>query len=104
MHTEFAARLLADTEAWTLVESPVDPATEGSVVTLPIKDAIRTRTPGSWGEEVPVGEGQVDWRSFFPALKELNFTGDYVIEREAGSRRVADIQTARLVVERNFQS
>lgn len=41
MHTEFAARLLADTEAWTLVESPVDPATEGSVVTLPIKDAIR---------------------------------------------------------------
>jgi L-ribulose-5-phosphate 3-epimerase len=69
-----------------------------------IKDATRTGSPGTWGEEVPADEGEVDWRSFFPTLKELNFTGDFVIEREAGDRRVTDIQTARLVVQRNLQT
>jgi sugar phosphate isomerase/epimerase len=26
-----------------------------------VKDALRTRTPGAWGEEVRVGTGEVDW-------------------------------------------
>ncbi len=64
-----------------------------------IKDARRTKTPGTWGEEVAVGSGEVDWRAFFATLKELKFTGDFVIEREAGTQRVADIQTARKLVE-----
>ncbi len=38
--------------------------------------------------------GQVDWRAFFVTLKELDFAGDFVIEREAGSQRVADIRQA----------
>ena len=63
-----------------------------------IKDANRTKTPGTWGEEVPVGTGEVDWSAFFATLEELNYTGDFVIEREAGTRRVADICTAREVV------
>lgn len=62
-----------------------------------IKDAKRTRIPGTWGEEVVVGTGHVDWQNFFSTLKQLNFTGDFVIEREAGVQRVADICTARAV-------
>ena len=60
-----------------------------------IKDARRTKVPGTWGEEVAAGTGEVDWRAFFATLRELNYTGDFVIEREAGSQRVADIRTAK---------
>lgn len=60
-----------------------------------IKDAIRTKVPGTWGEEVVVGTGQVDWQAFFRALVELGFAGECCIEREAGSQRVADIRRAR---------
>jgi L-ribulose-5-phosphate 3-epimerase len=63
-----------------------------------IKDANRTIIPGTWGSEVSVGSGEVDWPAFFAALKEMNYTGDFVIEREAGTQRVADICTAREVV------
>jgi L-ribulose-5-phosphate 3-epimerase len=60
-----------------------------------IKDAWRTKVLGTWGEEVTVGTGEVDWRAFFATLKELNYQGDFVIEREAGNQRVADIRAAR---------
>lgn len=63
-----------------------------------IKDARRTTVPGTWGEEVVVGTGEVDWPAFFASLKGLNFTGDFVIEREAGNQRVADIRAAKDVV------
>lgn len=65
-----------------------------------LKDARRTRTPGAWGEEVPLGAGDVDWRGFFAALREMRFAGNFVIEREAGGQRVADIQTARNLFEK----
>ena len=64
-----------------------------------IKDAVRTKTPGTWGEEVPAGTGQVDWRAFFATLKEVGFKGDFVIEREAGNDRVGDIKKARQMVQ-----
>jgi sugar phosphate isomerase/epimerase len=60
-----------------------------------IKDAIRTKTPGTWGEEVTAGTGEVDWLAFFSTLDQINFIGDFVIEREAGTQRVADIRRAR---------
>ena len=63
-----------------------------------IKDARRTKVPGTWGEEVAVGTGEVTWPAFFATLRELNFAGDFVIEREAGSQRVADVRTAREMV------
>ena len=63
-----------------------------------IKDATQTNVPGTWGAEVPVGTGEVNWPAFFAALKEMNYRGDLVIEREAGTQRVADIRTAREVV------
>ena len=60
-----------------------------------IKDANRTRTPGTWGQEVPVGKGQVDWPEFFAVLKSIHFAGYCCIEREAGQQRLADIRTAK---------
>lgn len=60
-----------------------------------IKDATKTKVPGTWGEEVAVGTGQVDWRAFFMAANELHFKGDFAIEREAGEQRAEDIRAAR---------
>ncbi|PWU11855.1 MAG: hypothetical protein C5B50_22620 [Verrucomicrobia bacterium] len=68
-----------------------------------IKDARRTKNFGTWGEEVPVGEGDVDWRAFVAALKSLRFTGDLVIEREAGEKRVEDILRAKELVGKLWQ-
>jgi sugar phosphate isomerase/epimerase len=65
-----------------------------------IKDANRTQTPGTWGEEVPSGTGQVDWKEFFAVLREFGFNGHCCIEREAGTQRVADIIAARKMVEK----
>jgi len=59
-----------------------------------LKDAVRTKVPGTWGEEVALGTGQVDWRAFFGVLAELSFAGNACIEREAGNQRAADIRTA----------
>ncbi|MCO5053760.1 MAG: sugar phosphate isomerase/epimerase [Verrucomicrobiae bacterium] len=65
-----------------------------------IKDARRTKVPGTWGEEVAAGTGEVDWKQFFATLNQLGFQGDLCIEREAGNQRVADIRTARELVEK----
>jgi len=64
-----------------------------------IKDATRTQTPGTWGNEVVAGTGEVPWREFFATLQELNFTGYCCIEREAGNSRVEDIRAAKQLVE-----
>ena len=65
-----------------------------------VKDAVRTKTPGTWGEEVPVGKGEVDWKTLLGVLDAAGFDGPLCIEREAGNTRVADIRGAREHVER----
>ena len=65
-----------------------------------MKDAVRTKTPGTWGEEVRLGTGQIDWKTFLRTLDEVKFTGNLCIEREAGKDRVGDIRAAREVIER----
>jgi L-ribulose-5-phosphate 3-epimerase len=60
-----------------------------------VKDARRTRQPGTWGDEVVVGTGEVNWRAFFQTLQDLQFQGYCSIEREAGNQRTADIRAAR---------
>ncbi len=60
-----------------------------------IKDARKTRVAGTWGDEVPVGDGDVDWPAFFAVVRETNLTCDLMIEREAGDDRVGDIRLAR---------
>jgi L-ribulose-5-phosphate 3-epimerase len=72
----------------------------GWVRQVHIKDAVRTKVPGTWGAEVPVGTGQVDWCAFIDTLNAHNSTCDLVIEREAGQQRVADIRFARQTLER----
>lgn len=64
-----------------------------------IKDGRRTKEPGTWGEEVVAGTGEVNWPAFFTTLQQVGFKGDLCIEREAGSQRVADIAAARAMVE-----
>jgi L-ribulose-5-phosphate 3-epimerase len=58
-----------------------------------VKDANRPKTPGTWGEEVPLGKGQVNIRQFIKTLQKVGYRGPLCIEREAGTQeqRFADI-------------
>lgn len=58
-----------------------------------VKDAIRTKVPGTWGEEVPLGQGQVNIKQFIKTLKKVGYRGPLCIEREVGTQeqRFADI-------------
>jgi L-ribulose-5-phosphate 3-epimerase len=58
-----------------------------------VKDAIRTRVPGTWGEEVPLGQGEVNIRAFVQTLKKVGYRGPLCIEREVGNQeeRVRDL-------------
>lgn len=60
-----------------------------------VKDALVAEKPGTWGEEVPWGEGEVGGRAFVAELEKLGYRGNYVIEREGGDSRVRDIEQAR---------
>lgn len=42
-------------------------------------------------KEVPLGEGQVDWKNYIRALKEIGYDGFLTIERETGENPEADI-------------
>jgi sugar phosphate isomerase/epimerase len=68
------------------------------VVSCHIKDATATRTPGTWGTEVVVGTGEVDWPAFFETLDRGGFTGTLALEREAGDQRVGDLRAAHAFV------
>lgn len=59
-----------------------------------VKDACKTKTPGTWGEEVPWGAGEVGGAAFVADLEALGYKGNYVVEREAGSDRPGDITRA----------
>ncbi len=59
-----------------------------------IKDAVLTSEPGTWGSEVVLGTGQVDWPGFLGVLEQADYSAALVIEREAGDDRLADIQVA----------
>ena len=70
-----------------------------------VKDARETKVPGTWGEEVPWGEGEVGGRTFVEALERRGFKGNYVVERESGESRAADINLAiRRLVEPRAES
>ncbi|HLB73236.1 MAG TPA: sugar phosphate isomerase/epimerase family protein [Sedimentisphaerales bacterium] len=61
---------------------------------LHVKDATRTKVPGTWGAEVPWGNGQVGIVALIRALEEIGFDGAMAIEREAGNDRPGDIALA----------
>ncbi len=58
-----------------------------------VKDARRPKQPGVWGEEVPLGEGEVDIPRFVRTLKAVGYTGPLVVEREVGNQaaRLRDV-------------
>jgi sugar phosphate isomerase/epimerase len=58
-----------------------------------VKDANRPTTPGQWGEEVPLGRGQVNIAKFIATLKKVGYRGPLCVEREVGNQeeRVRDI-------------
>ncbi len=58
-----------------------------------VKDARRPTTPGRWGEEVPLGQGEVNIRKFVQTLKRVGYTGPLVVEREVGDQagRLRDV-------------
>lgn len=65
-----------------------------------MKDGTRSAKPGEvWGEDVPLGQGHVDFVAVLKALEEGGFTGALVVEREAGSDRIGDLTAARGFVE-----
>lgn len=65
-----------------------------------MKDAVKTKKPGAWGDEVRLGTGEVDWKAFLGILKRLDFQGNLSIEREAGDQRIADIRAAKQYLEK----
>ena len=64
------------------------------IVHVHAKDARRTKVPGEWGSEVPLGEGEVGMERFLEALDAVGFDGPLVVEREVGDQdgRVRDIR------------
>jgi L-ribulose-5-phosphate 3-epimerase len=63
-----------------------------------IKDAVSTQVKGTWGKEVAAGKGEVDWPAFISILKEADFKGGLIIEREAGETRIEDVKTAAALI------
>ena len=59
-----------------------------------VKDGNRPATPGTWGTEVPLGEGQTDTAEFVRTLTRVGYRGPLCIEREVGTQaeRFADIK------------
>lgn len=58
-----------------------------------VKDANRTKVPGTWGEEVPLGRGQVNIKQWVKTLQKIGYRGPLCIEREVGDQegRVKDL-------------
>lgn len=71
------------------------------VVQIHIKDAVPADEPGEWGREMPVGEGSVDWDSFFGVIADRGLDVDLVIEREGGKCRDEDVMQAADLVRRH---
>lgn len=63
-----------------------------------LKDAKHTTKPGTWGTEMVLDEGDVDWPKFIDVLVGHDYAGDLIIERERGENGVADILTSKRVI------
>ncbi len=61
-----------------------------------VKDARRPRVSGQWGEEVPLGQGEVNIAEFVNALRRNAYTGPLIIEREVGDQASRLRDVARL--------
>jgi sugar phosphate isomerase/epimerase len=64
------------------------------------KDAISSGVPDRLGEEVPLGEGEVNFPAVLEGLRAAGFGGPLILERESGPDRVKDILAAREYLQR----
>jgi len=58
-----------------------------------VKDGNRPTVPGTWGDEMPLGQGQVNIPKFVKTLQKVGYRGPLCIERGVGSQqeRLADV-------------
>jgi sugar phosphate isomerase/epimerase len=64
------------------------------------KDGLYPTDPHRLGEEVPIGQGKVDFPRLIRRLKELNYRGPITIEREIeGPQQTEDIRKAKAYLE-----
>ena len=64
------------------------------IMQVHVKDACKTKQPGTWGTEVRWGNGEVGGADFIGELRRLGYSGNFVIERESGDNRIEDINHA----------
>lgn len=59
-----------------------------------VKDARRPLVKGTWGEEVPLGDGETNTKLFIQTLVKVGYRGPLCIEREVGNQaeRYRDIE------------
>lgn len=67
---------------------------QAHVLSVHCKDGRSPRAPGELGQEVALGEGEVDFPGFLKLLKQMNYKGALTIEREEpdAAQRLADIR------------
>lgn len=71
------------------------------VLGLHAKDGLFPTDPHKLGEEVPIGQGKVNFPRLIQRLKELNYTGPVTIEREiSGPRQIEDIRQSKIYLEK----
>ena len=71
------------------------------VMNTHIKDSLYPVNGRDLGEEVKVGEGKVDYPTLIKRLKELNYPGNLIIEREiSGEQQVKDIKDTKIYLEK----
>src|SRR5262249_3480822 len=51
-----------------------------------VKDAVPTKVPGTWGDEVPLGQGTVNIRKFIQTLKKVGYRRSLSPQREVGTQ------------------
>ena len=78
----------------------------GYIRSVHVKDANRPTTPGQWGDEVPLGQGQVNIPRFLQTLRQVGFRGPLCIEREVGDQesRLRDVAHGLEYVRRCLQA
>jgi L-ribulose-5-phosphate 3-epimerase len=68
---------------------------------LHAKDGLFPTDPRRLGEEVPIGQGKVDFPRLFKRLKELDYRGPVTIEREiSGPKQLEDIRREKVYLEK----
>jgi L-ribulose-5-phosphate 3-epimerase len=65
------------------------------------KDGLWPTNPRELGQEVPIGQGKVDFPRIISRLKELKYRGAVTIEREiSGPQQVEDVRAAKAYLEK----